>query len=154
LPTIRQQILWLQRQKRLGQLSPEALQNYDSNLEALELLQTQEQVERADAQYTYHEKIEDLLYRCQERHKSLIAEVDIYHQKVTPEKSVEIKKLLQEQRQRLQEVERVQYDLARLERPLEEQIEMYRRAQKTAALYDKINYGRHLMEMVGLAKPL
>ena len=154
LPTIRQQILWLQRQKRLGQLSPKALEHYDSNLATLELLQTQEQVERADAQYTYHEKIEDLLYLCQERHKSLMAEVDIYHQKVTPEKAVELKKLLQEQRQRLQEVERVQYDLDRLERPLEEQIEMYRRAQKTAALYDKINYGRHLLEMVGLAKPL
>ncbi|MGH1338149.1 MAG: protein kinase domain-containing protein [Aureispira sp.] len=154
LPTIRQQILWLQRQKRLGQLSPTALNDYDKDLGTLELLQTQEQVERADTQHQYQEKIEDLLYRCSERHKSLIEEIERYHQRVTPDKAVELKKLLQEQRQRLQEVERVQYDLQRLEKPLEEQIETYRRAQKTAALYDKINYGRHLLEMVGLAKPL
>lgn len=154
LPTIRQQILWLQRQKRLGQLSPAALNHYDADLATLELLQTQEQVERADTQHHYQEKIEDLLYRCRERHKSLVAEIERYHQKVTPEKAVQLKKLLQEQRQRLQEVERVQYDLQRLEKPLEEQIEAYRRAQKTSALYSKINYGRHLLEMVGLAKPL
>lgn len=154
LPTIRQQILWLQRQKRLGQLSPAALQHYESDLETLEMLQTQEQVERADTQHQYQEKVEDLLYRCQERHQHLIEEIERYHQKVTPEKALELKKLLQEQRQKLQELERVQYDLQRLEKPLEEQIEAYRRAQKTAALYDKINYGRHLLEMVGLAKPL
>lgn len=154
LPTIRQQILWLQRQKRLDQLSPAALKHYDSDLETLELLQTQEQVERADTQHQYQEKVEDLLYRCQERHQTLMEEIERYHQKVTPEKALELKKLLQEQKQKLQEMERVQYDLQRLEKPLEEQIEAYRRAQKTAALYDKINYGRHLLEMVGLAKPL
>lgn len=154
LPTIRQQILWLQRQKRLDQLSPSTLKHYDSDLETLELLQTQEQIERTDAQYQHQEKIEDLQYSCQKRHQNLIEEIERYHQKVTPEKALQLSELLHEQRQHLQEVERVQYDLQRLEKPLEEQIEAYRHAQKVAALYDKINYGRHLLEMVGLAKPL
>ncbi len=154
LPTIRQQILWLQRQKRLGQLSPAALQHYSSDLEILESLQTQEQVERADIQHQFQEKIEDLLYRCREHHHRLVEDIERYHQKVPHDKALELKKMLQEQRQHLQELERVQYDLQRLEKPLEEQIEAYRRAQKTAALYNKINYGRHLLEMVGLAKPL
>jgi serine/threonine protein kinase len=154
LPTIRQQILWLQRQKRLGQLSPAALNHYEQDLETLDALQTQEEVERADIQHQYHEKIEDLLYRCQERHRLLLEDIARYHQKIPFDKEKELKQLLQEQRLHVQELERVQYDLQRLEKPLEEQIEAYRQAKKTAALYDKINYGRHLLEMVGLVKPL
>jgi hypothetical protein len=41
-----------------------------------------------------------------------------------------------------------------LEKPLQDQVSACRRAKRDAELYKKVNYGRHLLEMVGLAKPL
>lgn len=154
LPTVRQQIQWLQRQRRLGQLGPEALAQYDANLAELQDLQVQYQIELQDLYHEYYERSENLLFRCQEQHRQLVEAVERYREHVPTDKADHFQQLLQEQRQTLANIERWQYDLRRLEEPLQHQVAAYRDAKETAARYEQINFGRHLLEMVGLKNPV
>lgn len=154
LPTIRQQLQWLQRQRRLGQLDADALHQYDTHIAELKQLQIQYQIELKELHHDYYERSENLLFRCQEQHRELVESVERYRENVPADKADYFQQLLQEQRATLSQIERWQYDLKRLEEPLQHQVAAYRDAKETAARYAQINFGRHLLEMVGLKKPV
>jgi hypothetical protein len=152
--TLRQKIVVLKRKKRLGMLKEQDLLLYDRNLHALEQLLAQQDIELAELEHNYFEKTQDIIYRCKEQHKSLMVDINRYHQLVGKEEEEKIKITIEEQRISLRELERLEYDLQQLEKPLQDQVGACRRAKRDAELYKKVNYGRHLLEMVGLAKPL
>ncbi|CAA6823502.1 MAG: Serine/threonine protein kinase [uncultured Aureispira sp.] len=152
--TLRQKIILLKRKKRLGLLDEAYLSHYDRDLHHLEQLLAQQDIELAELEHNYFEKIQDLIYRCKEQHKDLMSDINRYHQLVGKEEEEKIKITIEEQRISLRELERLEYDLQQLEKPLQDQVGACRRAQRDAELYKKVNYGRHLLEMVGLAKPL
>lgn len=152
--TLRQKINLLKRKKRLGLLNEQNLLRYDRDLQILEELLAQQDIELAELEYNYFEKTQDIIYRCKERHKDLMTEINRYHQLVGKEEEAKIKITIEEQRLSLRELERLEYDLQQLEKPLQDQVGACRRAKREAELYKKVNYGRHLLEMIGLAKPL
>jgi serine/threonine protein kinase len=152
--TLRQKIIVLKRKKRLGKLDEQYLSTYDNDLNTLEQLLAQQDIELAELEHNYFEKTQDIIYRCKEGHKTLMEDVSRYHELVGKEEEEKIKITIEEQRISLQELERLEYDLKQLEKPLQDQVGACRRAQRDAELYKKVNYGRHLLEMVGLAKPL
>lgn len=152
--TLRQKIVLLKRKKRLGKLNNQELLRYDADLYTLEQLLTQQEIELAELESTYSEKTQDILYRCKEAHQALMEEIDRYHQVVGKEDEEKIKITIEEQRISLRELERLEYDLQQLEKPIQDQVSACRRAKRDAELYKKVNYGRHLLEMVGLAKPI
>ncbi len=152
--TLRQKIIVLKRKKRLGILPESYLLTYDNDLYALEQLLAQQEIELAELEHNYFEKTQDIIYRCKARHQDLMADIERYHQLVGKEEEEKIKITIEEQRISLQELERLEYDLKQLEKPLQDQVSACRRAKRDAELYKKVNYGRHLLEMVGLAKPL
>lgn len=152
--TLRQKITLLKRKKRLGLLNKQNLLRYDRDLQTLEELLAQQDIELAELEHNYFEKTQDIIYRCKERHKELMTEINRYHQLVGKEEEAKIKITIEEQRLSLRELERLEYDLQQLEKPLQDQVNACRRAKREAELYKKVNYGRHLLEMVGLAKPL
>lgn len=152
--TLRQKIVVLKRKKRLGMLKEQDLLRYDHNLHALEQFLTQQDIELTELEHNYFEKTQDIIYRCKEQHKRLMEDINRYHQLVGKEEEEKIKITIEEQRISLRELERLEYDLQQLEKPLQDQVGACRRAKRDAELYKKVNYGRHLLEMVGLAKPL
>lgn len=152
--TLRQKIVLLKRKKRLGKLNDQELLRYDADLHILEQLLVQQEIEMLELETTYYEKTQNILYRCKEAHQALIGEIDHYHQVVGREDEEKIKITIEEQRISLRELERLEYDLKQLEQPIQEQVSACRRAKRDAELYKKVNYGRHLLEMVGLAKPI
>lgn len=151
--TLRQKIVLLKRKRRLGLLDEQYLLRYDNDLYALEQLLAQQEIELAELEHNYFEKTQDIIYRCKEQHKVLMADIDRYHQLVGKEEEEKIKITIEEQRISLRELERLEYDLQQLEKPLIDQVGACRRAQRDAELYKKVNYGRHLLEMLGLVKP-
>lgn len=152
--TLRQKTILLKRNRRLGLLSEQDLLSFDNNLHTLEQLLIQQDIELAELEHQYYEKTQDIIFRCKEKHQELMEDIDRYHQLVGKEEEEKIKITIEEQRISLQELERLEYDLQQLEKPLLDQVGACRRAQRDAELYKKVNYGRHLLEMVGLAKPL
>lgn len=152
--TLRQKIILLKRKKRLGMLSEQYLSSYASDLNILEQLLIQQDIELAEVEHDYYEKTQNIIYRCKERHLSLMEDIARYHELVGKAEEEKIKITIEEQRISLRELERLEYDLKQLEKPIQDQVGAYRRAKRDAELYKKVNYGRHLLEMVGLAKPL
>jgi serine/threonine protein kinase len=152
--TLRQKIVLLKRKKRLGRLNEQYLVRYDKDLQALEQLLAQQDIELAELEHKYFEKTQDIIYRCKEQHRILMEDIDRYHQLVGKDEEEKIKITIEEQRISLRELERLEYDLQQLEKPLQDQVSACRRAKRDAELFKKVNYGRHLLEMVGLAKPL
>lgn len=153
LPTVRQQLHWLRRQHRLEQLAPEALTQYTENHEALEQLSLQYAIELEDLRCYYQEKSEDLFYHCREQHRELVEAVERYREQVPTSTADDFQNLLQQQKRILSQMEQWEFDLRNLEEPLQHQVAAYRDAKETAARYDQIHFGRHLLEMVGLKKP-
>lgn len=152
--TLRQKIVLLKRKKRLGMLHEQDQLRYDNDLHILEQLLAQQDIELAELEHNYYEKTQDIIFRCKEKHKELMEDIDRYHQLVGKEEEEKIKITIEEQRISLRELERLEYDLQQLEKPIQDQVGACRRAKRDAELYRKVNYGRHLLEMVGLAKPL
>ena len=152
--TLRQKITLLKRKKRLGLLNEQNLLRYDCDLQTLEELLAQQDIELAELEHNYFEKTQDIIYRCKEEHKGLMSDINRYHQLVGKEEEAKIKITIEEQRLSLRELERLEYDLQQLEKPIQDQVGACRRAKREAELYKKVNYGRHLLEMIGLAKPL
>lgn len=152
--TLRQKIVLLKRKRRLGMLDEQYLLRYDKDLQSLEQLLAQQDIELSELDHDYFEKTQDIIYRCKERHKELMDDIDRYHQLVGKDEEEKIKITIEEQRISLRELERLEYDLQQLEKPLQDQVGACRRAKRDAELFKKVNYGRHLLEMVGLAKPL
>ncbi len=152
--TLRQKILLLKRKKRLHELSQQDLEKYNDHLQILEQLLTQQEIELAELESNYFEKTQDIIYRCTQKHQDLIEDIRRYHQLIGKEEEKRIKITIEEQRISLQQLERLEYDLQQLEKPIQDQVGACRRAKRDAALYKKVNYGRHLLEMVGLVKPL
>ena len=153
-PTLRQQLQWLQRQRRLGHLSQDQLAQYDASVETLEQLQLQYQIELEGIQHEYQERAANLLFRCQEQHRQVLEAVQRYQEEISPKQAETFQQRLKQQQQILSQIEQWQYDLQGLEQPLQRQVAAYRDAKETAARYAQINFGRHLLEMVGLKKPL
>jgi len=151
--SMRQEIVLLKRSKRLNRLTPEQAANYQSTLETLTQLQLQQEIEQNDLSTRLLESSQNILYRCQKAYDDLLEEIKMYHNSVGLKEEREVKSLINDQRISLQELERLQYDLDKLEKPLNDQVNICRKAQQDALLYDKINYGRHLLEMVGILKP-
>lgn len=151
--SIRQEITLLKRAKRLNQLTPTQVANYPTTLETLTQLQIQQEIEQNDLSTRLLDSAQDILYRCQKQYKELLEEIKMYHNSVGLKEEREVKNLINDQRVSLKELERLQYDLNKLEKPLNDQVKICRKAQQDAALYEKINYGRHLLEMVGILKP-
>ncbi len=151
--TIKQKIILLKRAKRLGKLTDDEKIRYNNDLNVLEELQVQLELEQAELNHKHLEKSKDILYKCQSQYETLLEDIKIYHESIGEEEETTVKSLLEEQRTSLQELERLQYDLKQLEKPLDSQVQVCRRAKRDAELYKKINYPRHLLEMVGLAKP-
>jgi len=151
--TLQQKIVMLKRAKRLGKLTEEEVLRFDGDLYTLEQLKVQQEVEIDELEYKYSEKSKDILYKCQTVYEDLLEEIDIYHESIGEKEEEDVKMMIKDQRTSLQELERLQYDLSQLEEPLNNQVEVCRRAKRDAELYKKINYSRHLLEMIGLAKP-
>jgi len=152
--TLRQKIILLKREQRLGRLSEADLSHYDNDLHTLELLLEQQDIELAELEQQFFEKIQDLIYRCKEKHKDLMSDINQYHHLVGKKEEEKIKITIEEQRINLRELERLEYYLQQLEKPLQDQVGACRRAQRDAECYKKITYVRHLLEMLGLVKPL
>ncbi|BDS13638.1 protein kinase domain-containing protein [Aureispira anguillae] len=151
--TLRQTIALLKRQYRLGSLSREEQTHYKDNLHTLEALLIQQELEQIEQEEQYWEKTQDIIYRCQEEHQKLIDDIQHYHQSISSKEEAEVNFFIEKQRINRSELKRLQYDLQQLEKPLHDQVAICRQAQQNAELYKKINYGRHLLEMVGLVKP-
>lgn len=151
--SIRQQITLLKRKHRLQQLNEQQTPHYEQDLSTLKQLLIQKEIEQTDLEEQHWEKTQDIIYRCEKEHKQLLKDIDRYHQSVGKKEEETIKMFIEEQRMSLRDLEHLQYDLQQLEKPLDDQVEACRRAQQDAELYKRINYSRHLLEMVGLVKP-
>lgn len=150
---IRERLQQLKRKIRLNLLSESQKAVAKADLKALEQLNIQFEVEQEALLEYYNEKTADLQFRCEQAYEQLLEDFDLYESQFETGETTKIETFLEEQRICLQELERLQYDIRQLEAPLLEQTDIYLRAQKNAALYDKVNYGRHLLEMLGLVKP-
>ena len=152
--TIEQKIILLKRAKRLDKLNAEENIRYKEDLLSLEQLHTQLEIEKLEMESLFLEKSKDILYKCQQKHEELLEDIRIYHQSIGEKEEKEVANLITEQRISLKELERLQYDLKQLEKPLETQLLKCRRAKINAELYKKISYSRHLIEMLGIKKPI
>ena len=153
LPTIHEYITVLKRNQQLGKLNTSEQQQYSTDLQQLEALQLQLEIEQDELYQKHLERSQDILFKCQHNYDQVLDNIKRYHKHLTPKEEKKVTTLLDDQRISLQALERLQYDLNRLEKPINDQVKVCRRAQQDAELYRKINYGRHLLEMVGLAKP-
>jgi DNA-binding helix-hairpin-helix protein with protein kinase domain len=152
-PTPLQYIILLKRNHRLGKLSETENNAFEQDLYQLELLKTQKEIEIAELEDKYVERSKDIIFSVVESHKTILEEVERYHQLVTKEDENKVKQLMEQQKISLSELERLEFDLQRLEKPLIEQAATCRRAKINADLYKKISYPRHLLEMIGILRP-
>lgn len=153
-PTPLQWIVLLKRKQRAKKLTTSETTYYEQDLATAEGLKLQLEIERTDLEEKYLERSKDILFSVQESHKNILEEIERYNALVTTQKEVKVKTLLEQQKISLDEIERLNYDVQRLEKPLEEQLATYRRAKIDVELYKKISYPRHLLEMVGILRPL
>ena len=147
---MQQKIIQLQRAKRLGKLKKEEQLVYEKNLATLEELQIQMAIEEAEIILKQSEKTKDIQYLCKQKHNELLEEIDLFHESFENSEIEEIKICLEEQRMNLKDLNRLQYDLNKLEKPLENQVTACIKAKRDAELYSKINFGRHMLQMVGI----
>lgn len=152
-PTPLQYIILLKRKQRLKKLSEEEMKLYAADLKQLELLKIQMEIEVAELENKYVERSKDIIFSVVESHKTIVEEISRYNEIVTKEDEEKVKQLMEQQKISLAELERLEYDLKRLQKPLEKQTASCRRAKINADLYKKISYPRHLLEMVGILKP-
>ena len=148
--TLQQKIFLLQRAKRLGKLNEEEKLRYNTDLTTLEELQVQLEIEEAEIIFQQSEKTKDIQYRCRQKHSELLEEITIFHDSFENGEEEKIKIIIEEQRKSLKDLDQLQYDLNRLEKPLEEQVSACIRAKRDAELYSKINFGRHMFQMLGM----
>lgn len=151
--TLEQKLILVKRARRLGKLSEAESQNFDTNLGILEQLNIQLEIEETDLRNKALERFKNSLFRCEEAYNELSEEINYYNQSVQANEEDEIISLIKEKNDYNQKIERLKFDLLQLEEPLDNQVKSCRKAQRDAELYKKINYPRHLLEMVGLAKP-
>jgi len=148
-----QMIIQLKRAFRLNELTEEQAKRYPKDLEKLEQLQTQFEIEKAELEHKYTERSKDIIYTIEEAYKEIEEEVRVYHLSVGEEEASKFQVFIEKQRINISNLEQLQYDLRQLQKPLKEQALACRRAKRDAKLYKKINYGRHLLEMVGILRP-
>ena len=123
---------------------------YNTDLTTLEELQVQLEIEEAEIIFQQSEKTKDIQYRCRQKHSELLEEITIFHDSFENGEEEKIKIIIEEQRKSLKDLDQLQYDLNRLEKPLEEQVSACIRAKRDAELYSKINFGRHMFQMLGM----
>ena len=138
------------RAKRLGLLTEVELAHYSRNLEQLESLLTQYNIEQDAWKYKGSERIKDIQFRCEQWRLSIVEEIEIFNQSVSKEDIEAVESLVKGYRETISAFERLSYDVERLKIPIQQQLEVCQKTKIDVALYQNINFGSHLLNMIGI----
>ena len=121
-----------------------------SNLEQLESLLTQYNIEQDAWKYKGSERIKDIQFRCEQWRLSIVEEIEIFNQSVSKEDIEAVESLVKGYRETISAFERLSYDVERLKIPIQQQLEVCQKTKIDVALYQNINFGSHLLNMIGI----
>ena len=77
-------------------------------------------------------------------------EIEIFNQSVSKEDIEAVESLVKGYRETISAFERLSYDVERLKIPIQQQLEVCQKTKIDVALYQNINFGSHLLNMIGI----
>ncbi len=111
---------------------------------------TQYNIEQDAWKYKGSERIKDIQFRCEQWRLSIVEEIEIFNQSVSKEDIEAVESLVKGYRETISAFERLSYDVERLKIPIQQQLEVCQKTKIDVALYQNINFGSHLLNMIGI----
>ncbi len=148
--TLIQYLKQYKRAHRLNLLSKLELVSFDTNIEQLETLADQYIIEEKEWLYKGSERMKDIHYNGEQLHQSILEEVAVYNASISHESLVAVESLVRGYRINIREFERLSQDVERLQIPIQQQLDICQKTKIDAALYQKINFKNHVLNMLGI----